>query len=256
MSDDSSKSQRTRTVHWGPLAAIVVVVLSYLAAQVLGSVLVSAYTHARHWSSAHASAWLDNSVGAQFLYVVLSEAITVGVVLWFLRRRKGSLRMLGLVRPKWRDALLALAGMAAYFGIFIVAISVLKTTVHMDVNQQQEIGFDHVAGVGALVMTFISLVVLPPFVEETVFRGFLYTSVRSVAPPVMATLATSALFALPHLLESGDQTLLWIGGVDTFVLSLVLCYLREKTGRLWAGIGVHALKNGLAYMSLFILHMR
>ena len=67
----------------------------------------------------------------------------------------------------------------------------------------------------------------------------------------MSALATSALFATPHLFESGSGGLLWIAGLDTFVLSLVLCYLRERTGRLWAGVGVHMLKNSIAFVSLY-----
>jgi len=243
-------------VSWGPLAAILVVVFSYLAAQILGSALVLLYTHTRHWGVAQANDWLQNSVAAQFIYVVLSEAITMGVLVLFLRRRKATLHSLGWRRPKWRDGLLAVIGVGAYFVIFLVTIGVLKATVHLDVDQQQDIGFSHVTGAGALILTFVSLVVLPPLVEETVFRGFLYGGLRKAWGMWGAIVGTSLLFAMPHLLESGNQKLLWIAGVDTFVLSLVLCYLREKTGRLWASIGVHALKNGLAFMSLFILHAR
>ncbi|MGH7237402.1 MAG: CPBP family glutamic-type intramembrane protease [Candidatus Saccharimonadales bacterium] len=46
-----------------------------------------------------------------------------------------------------------------------------------------------------------------------------------------------------------------MAGVDTFILSTVLCYLREKTGRLYAGIGVHALKNFVAFAALFLFHV-
>ncbi len=43
-------------------------------------------------------------------------------------------------------------------------------------------------------------------------------------------------------LEFGDnQPLLWIAGIDTFVLSLVLTpYAREKTGSIWTSVGIHA----------------
>jgi membrane protease YdiL (CAAX protease family) len=70
-------------------------------------------------------------------------------------------------------------------------------------------------------------------------------------PFIRAALLTSALFAVPHLLE-GNGSLLWIGGMDTFVLSLALCYLREKTGSLWAPVALHMLKNGVAYLALFV----
>ena len=74
-------------------------------------------------------------------------------------------------------------------------------------------------------------------------------------PKVWAIIITSLIFASPHLLESGSGGLLWIAGIDTFVLSLVLCWVREKTGRLYAGMGIHALKNTVAFISLFLLHV-
>jgi membrane protease YdiL (CAAX protease family) len=97
-------------------------------------------------------------------------------------------------------------------------------------------------------------VVLPPVVEETVFRGFLFTGIRNRLKPVAAALITSLLFAVPHLLESGQSgSLLWVAGIDTFTLSLVLCYLRHKTDSLWPGIFLHALKNGIAFVALYVV---
>jgi len=94
--------------------------------------------------------------------------------------------------------------------------------------------------------------VLPPLAEETLFRGFLYTGLRKRWSFVWTTAMVSLLFASLHLFE-GSGGLLWIAGIDTFLLSLVLCYLREKTGNLWAGIIIHILKNGLAFIFLYVL---
>jgi len=96
--------------------------------------------------------------------------------------------------------------------------------------------------------------VLPPLVEETVFRGFVFAGLRNKLKFVWAALATSALFASAHLQIGNGQPLLWVAALDTFTLSLVLCYLREKTDSLWPGILLHALKNGIAFLSLFVLH--
>jgi len=48
------------------------------------------------------------------------------------------------------------------------------------------------------------------------------------------------------------QPLLWVAGIDTFILSLVLIYLREKTDSLYASIGLHMLKNTIAFLGLFV----
>jgi membrane protease YdiL (CAAX protease family) len=40
---------------------------------------------------------------------------------------------------------------------------------------------------------------------------------------------------------------MWAAAFDTFILSVVLVYLREKTGALYAGMLVHMLNNLLAF---------
>jgi membrane protease YdiL (CAAX protease family) len=107
----------------------------------------------------------------------------------------------------------------------------------------------------ALTLTFVSLVILPPITEEILVRGFLYSSLKKALPLIWAALLTSAMFAIAHLPEGGASGPLYIAALDTFVLSLVLIYLREKTGGLWASITLHAIKNGVAFAALFILHL-
>jgi membrane protease YdiL (CAAX protease family) len=122
----------------------------------------------------------------------------------------------------------------------------------LNINQKQEIGFNSVHGAIPLILTFISLVIIPPLAEEIATRGFLYSGLRKWLPRLVAALAVSILFGAAHLPE-GNSGPLWIGGVDMFTLSLVLVFLREKTGNLWAGITLHALKNGIAFVSLFLI---
>ena len=85
-------------------------------------------------------------------------------------------------------------------------------------------------------------------------RGFLFGALRRSTGFWISAAITSVIFASLHL-GGGEQGagLLWIAAIDTFILSLALCYLREKTGRLWASIGLHAIKNGVAFVALFIL---
>lgn len=269
MSDDSSKAKRTsrlaptgqeQGIAWGPMAAIVIVLTSYVGASLLGGLIsdgiIRAFYGLMGWNISASKATAE--LVLQFVYVVLVEGITLYILWLFLRRRHSSLRPLGFQRqPKWADLVNMLIGFMAYFLLYAVLSSVLSSAVHLDLNQKQDLVFNasSTSGLVPLLLAFISLVVLPPLVEETVFRGFLFRGLRTKLHFWVATLITSAIFAVPHMLESSGGGLLWIGGVDTFVLSVVLCTLREKTGSLWPGIGVHALKNGLAFISLFIFHL-
>jgi membrane protease YdiL (CAAX protease family) len=225
--------------------------------QVVASLPLLIYANFRHWTGQQATDW-SNGAYVQFAYVAIAEALTVSAVWWLLRVRGLSLRDIGWHRFRASSIVYALAGFGTYFVAYAVLLAVASSLVpSLNVNQQQDIGFQQVAGAGQLIVTFLSLVVLPPLAEETLFRGFLFTSFRRRMSFLVATLLTSALFAVPHLLESqGSQGLLWVAGIDTFVLSLVLCFLREKSDSLWPGILLHGLKNGIAFVSLFLLHSR
>jgi membrane protease YdiL (CAAX protease family) len=87
-------------------------------------------------------------------------------------------------------------------------------------------------------------------------RGFLYSTLKKALPTAGAVILTSLLFAGAHLPEGGAAGPLYIAALDTFVLSLILIYLREKTGSLWASITLHACKNGVAFLALFVFHAR
>jgi membrane protease YdiL (CAAX protease family) len=96
-------------------------------------------------------------------------------------------------------------------------------------------------------MAFIALVIIAPIAEEVLFRGYLYGKLRSHASVLVATLLTSALFGAVHMQ--------WNVAIDTFILSLAMCYLRELTGTIWAGTLVHMIKNGLAFTLIFIVQI-
>jgi CAAX protease family protein len=262
MSNVSSNTPKTAaqkpkyTVPWNPWLAVGAVLFIYVFTQFVGIELVAIYPALRHWSGTVTNNWLSNDIFAQFFYVLIAEILTVTLVWWFLRIFKSSLRVIGLVKPKLEDIGYALSGLVIYFPAYIGIVTLLSNLIPaLNVNQTQQIGFQNPGGILQYILVFISLVILPPIAEEIVFRGFLYTSLRKKLPVVWAALFTSLLFAAPHLLEGGSGGLLWIAGIDTFILSLTLCWLRQKTDRLYAGMGLHALKNFVAFASLYLIHV-
>jgi len=110
-------------------------------------------------------------------------------------------------------------------------------------NQAQPVGYNSVSGLG-LVLAFISLVVLTPLGEEILFRGVLYQGLKTKLNVILAAIVTSLLFGLAHAQ--------WNVGVDTFVLSLAAIYLYEKYQSLWFPIGLHAIKNFIAFIMIFV----
>ena len=239
---------------WGPFTAILYAAFLYVLAQVGVALAMSVVLWGLGWHSNRIESWLTNDTFAQFLYITLAEALTIGGVVWFVRRRGASLRVIGWNRFRLRFLWIALAGFGVYFVGYLLAAAVTSALIpSLNLNQHQDIGFQHPNGSLAMLLTFVSLVILPPLAEETVFRGFVYTGVRRRFPFLVSAVITSVLFAIPHLQFGEGAPLLWVAALDTFVLSLVLCYVRERTNSLWPGILIHALKNGIAFVALFLI---
>ncbi len=250
----NSPNQKQPYGLWPTLLATIAI---FFASQFLVLLVLSVHAGLRGWTAEQATSWSTNSVYAQFWTVLLIESTVMVFLGILLKKRHSTFKAIGFVRLKFRDAGYALGGFAVYFPLLLATTQLLTQLLpSLNVNQKQNIGFSTTISGFPLLLVFISLVILPPLVEEALFRGFLYGGLRSKLKIVPAALVTSLLFALPHTLgNDSGASLLWIAGVDTFILSLVLVFVREKTGSLWPGIFLHMLKNGLAFMSLFIFHI-
>ena len=97
-------------------------------------------------------------------------------------------------------------------------------------------------------MAFVCLVILAPFCEEVLFRGWLYGKLRFKMPAVPAILIVSLLFGVMH----GQLNV----GVTVFAMSIGMCVMRELTGTIWGGVLLHMLKNALAFYFLFVVGVR
>lgn len=245
--------KNNKTAAWNPIQDVLWASFLYVATQFAAAFLLIFVLTAAGWSSERATDWLRDAVSAQFFYILIAEVLmTLGIV-WAVRRHRKPLQSIGLVRIKLQDPWTAVKGFGLYFLVYIGVVTILSAVIPgLDTEQKQQIGFETAHSTLDLLLVFASLVILPPVVEEFVFRGFIFTSLRSKLPYIWAAMVTSVLFAIGHLQIGSGEPLLWIAAVDTFVLSLVLCYVREKTGSLWPSIIIHAMKNMLAFSILFL----
>ena len=241
-------------VTWGPITAILVTIAIYLGAQILGLLLVLAFPLLKGWQSSTITKWLDTSVNAQFSIILLGQILTLVAVAWFLKWRHSSIKKLGLgvLRLKW--LFYSLGGYFFYFVSLLFILVVAQYFVpQMDLDQKQQLGFESASGTVQLLMVFAGLVVMPAFVEEIMARGFLYQGLKTRWPRWVAVIITSLLFGFAHLQFGLGAPLLWAAAIDTFVLSLILIWLLERTGSLWPAIGLHFIKNTLAFIFLFLV---
>lgn len=103
----------------------------------------------------------------------------------------------------------------------------------------------------SLFAAMIGVVVIgAPFIEETLFRGFLQTSIVRIAGCWWGIALTSLIFTFFHF--SPDQGISNIEILSSlFVLSCFLGYVRERQGNLWGAISLHCCFNTLSAFLIF-----
>ncbi len=174
--------------------------------------------------------------------VVLAVPLLRGTVQGSLKKYCGLERKLTLPMVSW-----AVSGWVLYIvvaALVMVLIAALPN-IGVDIDQPQHIGLGDLHTVGEYVAVFLALVVIAPVFEEIIFRGYLFGQLRTRSGFWVSSLLVSLAFGVVHLQANV--------AIDVFVLSMIMCFLREKFDSIWPTIIMHSLKNGLAYTFLFIL---
>lgn len=83
-----------------------------------------------------------------------------------------------------------------------------------------------------------------PLVEEMLFRGYIYGTVRRLTHPIFAILVVGAIFAVVH----GNLPAL----LPLWIFSILLCLAYEWSGSLWVSIGMHAFFNATNIVMMMI----
>lgn len=100
---------------------------------------------------------------------------------------------------------------------------------------------------GAIVLLILMIGLVPPFIEEALFRGILYCGLRRHWGVIPSAVVTSVLFALLH-----GQMICWLL-IDKFVFGMVACLATEKTGSIIPAIIVHAATNCLMVLLMIFM---
>jgi membrane protease YdiL (CAAX protease family) len=228
-----------------PLRIIAFTLLIFLFSQFLAALLAEVLMGVTH---PHSHVSLEDSNFGQFIYILLAEGLAAYLAIWLVRRRGLSLSTIGLGRrPVVSDVIKAAIGFAIFYALLIV-VNIIMTIVWPDLNnEKQDIGFNNVKTSVDSIFAVVSLTLLPPIGEEVLMRGYLYSGLRMVWRFWPALIVTSLLFGLAHLEFGSGGPLVWAVALDTFILSIVLVFLREKTGALYAGMLIHMLNNVIAF---------
>lgn len=277
--------KQIETVKWGTRPAIWLTFLAYIVSQV--SVIIPYGLIFLVSGQDKATDLFDDNTWVSFFVIAFSAVTMVAVIYIYLKAKKFKLADLGFRSLKPKDYLNIALFAILYLIISAVILSLAGLIPGFNLNQEQDIGFGAVEG-WQLVAVFISLVIIPPLAEEIVFRGFFYRGLKShwqsrpviyagVIMAVVTALVTANIFTglaiLIMTIASGLAAKLniklgaalfvssvfglvhgqWNVALDTFVLSMVMIALYEKTNNLWACVFLHGLKNFIAFLALFVI---
>lgn len=94
-----------------------------------------------------------------------------------------------------------------------------------------------------LALSFTTMVIAAPVVEEILFRGYILDAIREIHGDTVAVLGSAGLFGLLHL-EPYVIGMAALGGV-------IYGWIRIKTGSLWPSIISHMIWNFLAFLYIW-----
>lgn len=179
-----------------------------------------------------------------FIAAAIYEILLIAFVTLILKFYKMDFKAIGLGELKLAQLGTAAAAFAVYLPLSIMLLAVVSQLVPINVDEAQDVGFANLAGI-EVPLTFLVLVILTPIAEELLFRGVIFTGFRNKMPFWLAAILVSLLFALAHWQPNV--------AIDVFAMSLISCYIREKSGSLWPSIYLHVFKNALAFILLFVV---
>ncbi len=164
------------------------------------------------------------------------------VALLLIARWRGGADWRSLVawRPPawpWRDKVLW--GIAAFGLLYGFASSAALGYFYPKSDSWLLIPRDHLSAALLLALAVVGA----PLVEETYFRGWIYTSLRFRLGLWPAVVISALLFGLAHY----ESTHLY--ALAVFPLGLVLAALRERTGSTRTSMLFHAVNNLIAFFS-------
>lgn len=196
-------------------------------------------------------------IAVQAILSVLILAFVVKPIYWVgknrklpkAKRRADQMKVTGFNRlPNSSDLMPFVYGVLAYYGIGLVVMTVMGFFVPESyLTQPQNLGISGNVVWLDLISIFVLYCVITPVCEELIFRGFLQYKVEHNLGFWPAAIIVSVLFAVAH----GQLN----AAITTFVLSMVACYQRRKTGSIWSGIGLHAVVNIVATILVFVVPM-
>jgi len=231
-------------VPWKASQAIGVFVASWIGAPLVAVLLLRLLAVFSPQAQTIIHRLSSSDVTTNFILVLLDALVGLWLVKLILDHYHLGWTAVGLRKVNIGKALMYLGGAFAAFLILVAGAFAFVSLLfpHFNANQAQVNDFTQPQTSQSLRLSFLALVIIPPFIEEIVFRGFIFPALTKRWGITGGAILTSILFGIAH----------WQLNVSvyTLILSLLLCFMYYKLRSIWPGIFLHMLNNYIAFAAL------
>ena len=171
-----------------------------------------------------------------FFYILM----IVGFYIWGLTKRERKIMMMkGEEKKPLHLAFVPFLVGGIVTVLYVLALEQLLPGLYesyMEAAEQMQ-GITILSDLYSLVLTFISIVILAPIVEEIVFRGIFFNMLNKKRSTLAAMIISSMVFGFLHA-----ETM-----VPTAVIGFVLCFIYHRTGSILLVMAGHMVNNLIAF---------
>ncbi len=211
-------------------------VLVYLGASVIAGVIVGifgiAVLHAKNYEKFLNSHALIMNIISQ----IVSLAIFLPV---YLKTKKYIPGVKVSLKKDIKSSIvyiLAIVGLGCLSGLIMTGIEQLIKMPDGGMNTVNDMLYS-----GSIILSFITIVVLAPILEEIMFRGIIFNILNSKMNTWAAIIISALIFGAIHMNI--------IQGINAFILGLALAYIYSKTHNLYTCIWIHFINNLLSVIT-------
>lgn len=231
-------------VPWGAKQALLAFALVWIGLPILIVVIARVFSPYIPSLNDFLAGLVNGNVNAEFFNAIIDAVAGLALVGYYLHKYKVKWSAVG-----WRkfNFWKALGTLVAIFVIFLVGVTVLLAVVSIlipafNANQTQSNDFTGTVAKHHRVISLLALVIIPPIIEETVFRGFIFPAFAKRWGTVAGAVTSSVLFGLAHLQANIS--------LYTFFLGLLLCFMYVRLKSVFPGMALHMLNNYLALLAM------
>ncbi len=181
-----------------------------------------------------------------FLGTILGNIIIVGIINYIvLLKYKLKVSALGFKKVRFKASIKYVVSGVVICGLFsFIYEFCAEKLFHIEHVQFFSQLLLSMKAKGQLFFPILLAIIVAPFCEEVLFRGFLYSGIKKYLGIKWAIILSALFFGFAHLEWAIVIPLIFIGAVSA--------YLYEKSNSLWIPITVHILNNTIAVILILI----